>query len=188
MPTITKRSQQPTMKDTMVCPEIYDMMAQINSIATFFFSVVPSNSTSGKGLLCGRLEVEGADWLGLAISEEHGRMSGSQGIIGSATKGIVQKYDLFQNQAIVMSDINQTLRKSSIYEKDGKTVMKFTKLLREDGEFSISEDSITHFLYTNATTFKGLIRNFAHYDRHVSFKIDLSPSFPSYAPTISKLL
>lgn len=160
------------------------MMAQINSIATFFFSVVPSNSTSG--LLCGRLEVEGADWLGLAVAEEHGRMSGSQAIIGSSTKETVLKYDLFQNQAVIMSDVNQTLRKSSIYEKDGKTVMKFTKLLREDGEITISEDSATNFLFANATTFKGLIRNFAHYDRHVSFKIDLSPTFPSYAPTISK--
>ena len=160
-----------TNREIQVCPETFDMMTEIDSSATFFFAMVPSNpSGSGNGLLCGRLEVESEGWIGFAISEG-GKMSGSQAIIGNPRRKTVLKYDLFENGATLMSEGNQTLKKTSIYEEDGRTIMKFTKLLVENGEIPILEDTVNSFLYA-----RGDSNNVGHHSERVSFKVDFRPS------------
>ncbi len=186
-------TEKPTTKETQVCPKKFDTMTEIDSSATFFFAIVPSNpSGSGNGLLCGRLEVESEGWIGLAISED-GKMSGSQAIIGIVGKKTVLKYDLFNNGAVVMSEGNQTLQKTSIYEEDGKMIMKFTKLLVEDRQIPILEDKVNSFLFA-----RGDSNILGYHSERLPFKIDFSPSvatqahptslavFETYAPAMSE--
>ncbi len=185
-------AEKQTTEETQICPEKLDAMTEIDSSASFFFAIVPSNpSGSGNGLLCGRLEVESDGWIGLAISED-GKMSGSQAIIGIVGKKTVMKYDLFNNGAVEMSEGNQTLRKTSIYEEDGKITMKFTKLLIEDGEIPILEDEVNSFLYA-----RGDGNKLRYHSERSSFKIDFSPStatqaspslaiFETYTPSMSE--
>jgi hypothetical protein len=169
-------AEKPTTEETQICPEKLDAMTEIDSSASFFFAIVPSHpSGSGNGLLCGRLEVESDGWIGLAISED-GKMSGSQAIIGIVGKKTVMKYDLFNNGAVEMSGGNQTLRKTSIYEEDGKITMKFTKLLVEDGEIPILEDEVNSFLYA-----RGDGNKLRYHSERSSFKIDFGPFMATQA-------
>ena len=169
-------AEKQTTEETQICPEKLDAMTEIDSSASFFFAIVPSHpSGSGNGLLCGRLEVESDGWIGLAISED-GKMSGSQAIIGIVGKKTVMKYDLFNNGAVEMSGGNQTLRKTSIYEEDGKITMKFTKLLVEDGEIPILEDEVNSFLYA-----RGDGNKLRYHSERSSFKIDFGPFMATQA-------
>lgn len=83
---------------------------------------------------------DAAAWLGIAFSETGG-MVGSEAVIGIPGANTVQKYNLGgKNVASIepMSSDHQTLIDASIeVDEYGQTIMKFTKLLVEDGEIEI---------------------------------------------------
>lgn len=80
---------------------------------------------------------DGESWLGLAFSEDGG-MINSQAVIGLPEENTVQKFNL-GGKAIGAIELmeQQSLTNTSIQIVDGQTIMKFTKLLDEDGEIEI---------------------------------------------------
>lgn len=79
-------------------------------------------------------------WVGWGVSNNGGFMVGSEAVIGLPDTGEVLKYHLGgQNVAGVqpMPDEQQTLIDASIGQEDGKTILKFTKILVEPDEIPI---------------------------------------------------
>ena len=67
-----------------------------------------------------------------------------------------------------MADDKQTLTDTSIEQEGGKTIMKFTKLLVEDGEIPILEEGENVFLHARGGNSLGF-----HSNGYLSFKMDL---------------
>ncbi len=143
----------------LTCPDTLDQSAIIDSGATLYYAVVPSDPAgSGNGLLCGRLEVEDQDgWIGMGFSAD-GLMTGSQAIIGIPADGTVLKYDLTYTAA-PMSDDRQTLTGTSIAEADGRVIMEFAKLLVEEGEVAILEGVENRFIHARGPSELGYHTN-----------------------------
>jgi len=87
---------------------------------------------------------DGVAWVAIAFSKDE-NMPGSDAVIGSPELGdMPQKYRLMGKTPVVDSAIEimpneeQTLINATIEVKDGQTVMKFTKLLKEPGQIEIS--------------------------------------------------
>jgi len=103
-----------------------------------------AESTSLKyqvNLLEGTLSMEviqdGESWLALAFSEDGGIVN-SQAVIGSPEENTVQKFNLGGKEVGAIEPMEQqSLSNTSIQIVDGQTIMKFTKLLDEDGEIEI---------------------------------------------------
>ena len=142
----------------LACPDTLDQSAEIDSSATLYYAVVPSDPEgSGNGLLCGRLEVENEGWIGIGFSAD-GLMAGSQAVIGVPADGTVLKYDLTFTAA-PMSDDRQTLTGTSIAEADGRVVMEFAKLLVEEGEVAILEGAENRFIHARGPSELGYHTN-----------------------------
>ena len=143
----------------LTCPDTLDQSAIIDSSATLYYAVVPSDPAgSGNGLLCGRLEVEDQDgWIGIGFSAD-GLMTGSQAVIGIPADGTVLKYDLTYTAA-PMSDDRQTLTGTSIAEADGRLIMEFAKLLVEEGEVAILEGAENRFIHARGPSELGYHTN-----------------------------
>eukprot|EP00584_Thalassiosira_punctigera_P010917 CAMPEP_0172547466 /NCGR_PEP_ID=MMETSP1067-20121228/16995_1 /TAXON_ID=265564 ORGANISM="Thalassiosira punctigera, Strain Tpunct2005C2" /NCGR_SAMPLE_ID=MMETSP1067 /ASSEMBLY_ACC=CAM_ASM_000444 /LENGTH=829 /DNA_ID=CAMNT_0013334551 /DNA_START=42 /DNA_END=2531 /DNA_ORIENTATION=+ len=157
------------LSPTLACPSVLYKSTDIDSSATLYYAVVPSDPPgSSNGLLCGRLEAEHDGWIALAISE-NGGMIGSEAIIGLPSDDTVLKYDLTSYSGIaVMPDDKQTLTGISITEEDGKTIMEFTKMLAEDGEIRIKEDGVNLFLHARGG------RSLGHHGSRLSFEMNFA--------------
>lgn len=90
-----------------------------------------------EGTLSAEIVHEGESWLGLAFSDDGG-MVGSNAVIGIPEKNSVQKFNLGGKEigSVELAD-RQTLTDASIQIAEGQTIMKFTKILDEDGEVEI---------------------------------------------------
>ena len=101
-----------------------------------------------------KLEYDGNAWIGLGFSN-WGTMIGSQAVIGRPALAAADgekplKYNLNKKDVDgvnAMPQEKQTLIDSSISQSGGKTVLKFTKLLEEDGEVYIKAAGHTTFLF-----------------------------------------
>ncbi len=152
---------------TLTCPNTLDQSMEIDSSATLYYAVVPSQPAgSGNGLLCGRLQAENDGWIGIGFSA-NGSMAGSQAIIGIPSAGTVLKYDLTIT-ATPLSENGQTLSGTSIAEVDGMVVIEFTKLLVEEGEVPILEGAENTFIYAAGRDELGY-----HFFRRSSFVVAL---------------
>jgi len=83
---------------------------------------------------------DGDAWVSVAFSTD-GQMIGSEAVIGLPGDNKVEKYNLggkSDNAVLPMSESNQTLSDTSIEVKDGQTIMKFTKIMKEAGEIEIT--------------------------------------------------
>ena len=77
-----------------------------------------------------------------------GTMEGGEGVIGTPSDGIVQKYTLGSSPRVEpMPQEKQTLMSTSLTQEDGVTVMEFTKYLAEEGEHTINPTGENVFLY-----------------------------------------
>ena len=144
----------------LTCPDALDQSAIIDSSATLYYAVVPSDPAgSGNGLLCCRLEVEDQDgWIGMGFSAD-GLMTGSQAVIGIPADGTVLKYDLTYTAA-PMSDDRQTLTGTAIAaEADGRVIMEFAKLLVEEGEVAILVGAENRFIHARGPSLLGYHTN-----------------------------
>jgi len=82
---------------------------------------------------------DGEAWVGIGFSTSGG-MIGSEAVLGSASLA-PQKYNLgaYDVSGVQpMPENQQTLTSSSVEVKDGQTIMKFTKIMKEAGEIEIS--------------------------------------------------
>jgi hypothetical protein len=169
-PTSTAISSTATNVDPaasqLSCPDALDQSTQIDSSATLYYAVVTSNSDgSGNGLFCGRLEAEDDGWIGIGFSSD-GTMYGSQAVIGIPVEATVLKYDL-TSTATLMSEDRQTLSGTFIDEIDGMMIMKFTKLLIEEGEVPILAGAKNDFIHARGQSELGF------HTIDVSFRVDL---------------
>jgi hypothetical protein len=79
-------------------------------------------------------------WAAIGFSNNGGFMSGSEAVIGLPDEGVVQKYFLNErttSSVVPMPEEKQTLMDTSIEQVDGNTILRFTKILVEDGEIPI---------------------------------------------------
>ena len=162
--------------NTRSCPETLTESTEIDSSATLFYAMVPSDPAgSDNGLLCARLEVTEDGWVGIAISED-GTMAGSKAIIGVPDEGTVLKYQLSgENGALggdgspnPMPDEQQTLMNASVGRRDGTVIMEFTTFLVEPGEVPILEAGTNTFLHARGGSSLG------YHSARLSFELDFS--------------
>jgi hypothetical protein len=125
------------------------------------------------GTLTVELVYEGLAWLGLGFSS-NGRMLGSLAVIGLPNEDVTAKYNLGAysiSGVLQVASSQQTLTDSSITQNATHTVLKFTKLLAEDGELELRADGRHNFIYAVGG-------NNALSSRHIArgdFTIDLQP-------------
>lgn len=80
-------------------------------------------------------------WAGWAVNNNGGFMVGSEAVIGLPDTGEVLKYRLEAqsvNGVQPVEDAKQTLIDASITQEDGTTILRFTKILVEEGEIPIN--------------------------------------------------
>ena len=119
-------------------------------------------------------------WLGIAVSET-GSMDGSEAVIGSSTS-TPQKYRLKNGWIEPMSPEEQTLIDASCEFKDGQTVMKFTKALKEDNQLEISMgDNTFLWAYGYAPTIDYHGPNKSSFTLTLEAK-EFTTAFPSVSP------
>ncbi|KAL7551747.1 hypothetical protein ACHAWF_014941, partial [Thalassiosira exigua] len=154
-PTIEPTTAEPTDggeigRIALSCPSSLDGNVSLESAGSLMrYALVPSDPPgAGNGLLCVHLEVETIGWVGFGLSEG-GSMIGSDAVVGLPDEGTVLKYELggkSDDQVVAMSGERQTLMDTSVVQEEGKTVVKFAKLLVENGEVPILEEGTNHFL------------------------------------------
>lgn len=97
-----------------------------------------------------RLTYEGTvGWLGFGVSQD-GLMVGSMAIIGITGEGQPRKYKLggySENLVEPVDESNQTLINHSVETVDGRTMLSFTKLMKEDGEKEVVAGARNVFLW-----------------------------------------
>jgi len=99
-------------------------------------------TVNGDGTITMEATYDGNGWIGIGFSEL-GMMVGSDAIIGSTEVGIPQKYrmtaaSLDTDTSIqLMPPEEQTLTDATVEYKDGQTVMKFTKIMKEPNQIEI---------------------------------------------------
>jgi hypothetical protein len=84
------------------------------------------------------LACEGEAWIGIGFSND-GQMVGSEAVLG-VPGGVPQKYVLGgkDNTSVVsMATHKQTLMDASVKLESGSTILKFTKIMKEEGEVEI---------------------------------------------------
>lgn len=142
--------------DSVACAsddDDYLHMVQILDVLKFHWKLdVWSDNTAPKVSI--KLEYDGNAWIGFGFSN-WGTMVGSQAVIGrpdlkAADGEKPLKYNLNKKDVDGVNPMpqeKQTLIDSSIDQTGGKTILKFTKLLEEDGEVYIKAAGHTTFLF-----------------------------------------
>ena len=150
---------------------------------------VPSDPPeSNNGILCGMLEVDNDGFVAFGIFKE-GRMRGSQAVVGVPNENRVQKYQLVAGNAILLPEEQQTLRDTSIETDDtGKTTMRFTKLLVEEGENPIFVAGENKFLHSRGGAELGYHTFMGRFSYTWIFAATPVPTYPvrlAFAPPLS---
>ena len=105
--------------------------------------VTPVNAITME-LIC-----EGESWVGVGFSND-GQMIGSEAVLGVPGGDIPQKYVLGgkDNSSVKpMAAHRQTLMDTSVTFENGLTILKFTKIMKEEGEVEIKSGVENTFLY-----------------------------------------
>jgi hypothetical protein len=169
-PDTTPNTTTPTLVDELSCPDTLSDTIEIDSISTLSYAIMPSNSSeSNNGIFCGKLVSDSIGWIGFGISPD-GLMSNSTAIIALPDDNSVLKYSLGIERSVnLMSEDQQTLRDSSVTQQDGQTTMSFTKLLVEEGEQPILDDSVNTFIFA-----RGMSNTLGYHgpSNRLSFQID----------------
>lgn len=143
---------------------------QISDICLLKYQVNPPQVNEPNTLTM-ELICEGVTWLGIGFSKD-GLMAGSEAVIGVLGEG-VKKYILdgrWMGGVKPMDDSQQTLVDASINVYRGPiTVLKFTKIMNEQGEIDLSSGDNT-FLYAQGQSY--FLGQHAH-DSRGSFQLDL---------------
>lgn len=117
------------------------------------------------------LVCEGSRWVGIGFSES-GMMMNSDAVLGSPAGSIVEKYRLGgydQSSIVAMEKRRQTLIDASVTydDTDDVTVLKFTKIMEEDGEVVIKPGKNT-FLYA-----KGIFEDLNYHQERDLFELTI---------------
>jgi len=107
-------------------------------------TVVTPVNTITMELIC-----EGESWVGVGFSTD-GQMIGSEAVLGIPGGDMPQKYVLGgkDNSSVKpMAAHRQTLMDTSVTFEDGLTILKFTKIMKEQDEVEIKSGVENTFLY-----------------------------------------
>jgi len=116
------------------------------------------------------LVCEGSRWVGIGFSES-GKMMNSDAVLGipgtAPEKYRLGGYD--QSAVVAMERQRQTLIDASVnyYDADDVTVLKFTKIMKEDGEVEIKPGKNT-FLYA-----KGIFEDLNYHQERDLFELNI---------------
>jgi len=130
-------------------------------------------TVNGDGTITMEATYDGNGWVGIGFSED-GMMVGSDTVIGSTDVGIPQKYRMTvlsvdTDTAIqLMPPEEQTLTDATVEYKDGQTVMKFTKIMKEPNQIEIG---MGNNVMLGA---HGSFPTIGYHTKKLSFSIDLS--------------
>eukprot|EP00579_Thalassiosira_antarctica_P027634 CAMPEP_0202028584 /NCGR_PEP_ID=MMETSP0905-20130828/63530_1 /ASSEMBLY_ACC=CAM_ASM_000554 /TAXON_ID=420261 /ORGANISM="Thalassiosira antarctica, Strain CCMP982" /LENGTH=359 /DNA_ID=CAMNT_0048592299 /DNA_START=154 /DNA_END=1230 /DNA_ORIENTATION=- len=134
------------------CPSELTQVTPLNNGAlTLYTEVVVSPTSDSESILCVRLESDSESWVSFGISPT-GLMFGANAIIGNAAYDSVQKYNSTldvtkQKPFAAMDETHQTLMNTKVTQEDGKTVVSFSKYLKEEGENEILAEGENTFLW-----------------------------------------
>jgi len=139
---------------------------------TFLEYVVNRADTraGGKDTITMTYSVPQEGWISIGFTNGDGMMIGAEAVVGLPGSGEVLKYTLasYDNSGVLpMPEEQQTLIESAIFQEEGNTTMKFTKILNETGEVPIA---------IGANTFIGAFgfgNMFFYHEKRDSFDIDL---------------
>jgi len=159
-------------ESSMECPDNLNRFVQLDASVTFHYAILTSSSiNSPEGVLCGRLDYDGIGWVALAVSKDM-KMAGSEAIIGLPGDNTVLKYNLngmAGNLVSPMDDDKQTLKNTLIMQEDGRTIMKFAKILEEEGEIAIEEMGVNYFLHA-----RGSDNSLGYHAERLGFELEFS--------------
>jgi len=97
----------------------------------------------GKDTITLRYTVPQIAWVAVGFNPTGGGMVNGEVVIGKPDEGTILKYKMTLKGRDGIEELpNQTLLNASLDQADGKTVLTFTKLLVEDGEFSINPGTV----------------------------------------------
>lgn len=127
------------------CDNLRDNPIQITDEVTLNAVIDPFGATMTIELI-----YDGVGWLAMGFTNGQALMPGSEAVIGLPGTGNVEKYNLNARDisgVVPMDSVKQTLINATIVQEDGQTILSFTKLLREEGEHSITTEGANTFLY-----------------------------------------
>ncbi|KAL7534607.1 hypothetical protein ACHAWF_004885 [Thalassiosira exigua] len=113
---------------------------------------------------------DGEAWVGIGFSRD-GKMVGSEAVLGLPSESSVLKYNLAAKSpdgVQPMPQGQQTLSETSVVVENGKTVMRFTKIMKEEGEIEITTKDNT-FLWAY-----GSGNALGYHAQRKSFELNLS--------------
>jgi len=110
-------------------------------------------NANGEDTITIRYTLPQTAWLAVGVNptatvgENALGMANSEVVIGKPADGTVLKYAISaKSGAAVVEQPNQTLIKTSLVQENGNTILTFTKLLAEDGEYTIEADVVNKFI------------------------------------------
>merc|ERR1712176_401387 len=109
-------------------------------------------------------------WISIGFTHGDGMMIGSDAVVGLPGTGEVKKYSMssYENSGVMpMPEEQQTLIEATVFQEEGNTTMKFTKILNETGEVPIAIGTNT---FIGAF---GLNNMFFYHEKRDSFEIGL---------------
>jgi len=102
---------------------------------------------NGQDTITVRYTVPQLSWVAIGVNPTGTGMVDGEVVIGRPTDNTVLKYRITaRNAAAIKEQPNQTLINPSLEQVDGSTILTFTKLLVEDGEYTISAGASNTFI------------------------------------------
>lgn len=144
------------------CPITLSKSVSLLDDLTLYYEV-----TNGDNL-CIRLEYDNEGWIGLGFSSSEGRMVGSTAVIGVPDEKEPAYYSLngmADSMITLLSD--ETVKEATLLQRDGLTIMTFSKSLVNDEHISLGENT---FIYAASTS-----NHFGYHNQRGSVTLYLTP-------------
>ncbi|CAJ1962262.1 unnamed protein product [Cylindrotheca closterium] len=104
-------------------------------------------AANGQDTITLKYTVPGTSWVAVGVNPTGGGMVNSEVVIGKPEDDTVLKYAISaRGVSAVVEQPNQTLINTSLVQANGNTVLTFTKLLEETGEYSINPGAVNTFV------------------------------------------
>lgn len=116
------------------------LAGQLQGSTLEYFVIEADGRAGGQHTVTIVYTVPAEAWAGVGFSDNGGFMPGSEAVIGLPDEGVVLKYSLgdrFLSSVVPMPEERQTLIETSIEQQSGSTILRFTKILVEEGEIPI---------------------------------------------------
>jgi len=104
-------------------------------------------AANGQDTITVKYTVPKTSWVSFGVNPTGGGMVNAEVVIGKPDAGTVLKYGITAKAGSAITEApNQTLIGTSIVQADGNTVLTFTKILVEEGEYPIEAGTVNTFV------------------------------------------